>query len=182
MYMLAYFGYGTNRDHDMMAAMIGRDHLEGVKATLPGYELVIQDLEHISDKVLPTAPVPRSPREIMGTALGKKAKLYIIRPNPKSFTHGTIWQITDEEYEMVRDWELLDFGMQEDLKAEAQTEFGKKIQVQTHGSSNPELPMDTAVEGATYQDYIVPKEEILKTARRVHQEFLDRMSKSNLKS
>lgn len=174
--MVAYFGYGTNRDHDMMAAMIGRDHIWGVKATLPGYELAIQSLERIPDKILPTAPVPRSPREIMKTALGEKAELYIIRPNPKGVTHGTVWQLTSEEYEMVRDWELLDFGMQEDLAGEARTESGDNIHVQTHGSKDPGLPVDRVVEGKDYEDYIVPRQAILETARRVHREFMERVS------
>ena len=174
--MLSYFGYGTNRDHDMMAAMIGRNNLSGVKGIIFDYELVIQNLEHISDTVLPTAPVARSSREIMKTALGNSAKLYIIRPKAGAVTRGTIWQITPEEYEMVRDWELLDFGMQEDMKVLAQTETGEKITAQTHGSNNPNLPMAITIEGDDYEDYIVPKEDILETARRVNKEFRERMA------
>lgn len=172
---IPYFGYGTNRDHDMMAAMIGRNNLSGVKGIIFDYELVIQNLEHIPDKILPTAPVARSPREIMKTALGDNAKLYIIRPKPGAITYGTIWQITPEEYEMVWDWELLDFGMQEDMQVLGQTETGKKITVQTHGSNDPNLPMGIAITGEDYQDYVVPKEEILETARRVNKEFRERM-------
>lgn len=177
MQMISYFGYGTNRDHDMMAAMVGRDKLSGVKGIIFDYELVVQDLEHISDKVLSTAPVPRSPREIMKTALGDNAKLYIIRPKPGAITYGMIWQLTPEEYEMVKDWELIDFGMQEDINVSAQTENGEKITVRTHGLNDPDLPMSTAIEGKNYQDYVVPKEKILETARQVNKEFRERAEK-----
>lgn len=173
---ISYFGYGTNRDHDMMAAMIGRNNLSGTRGVISDYELVIQNLEHISNKILPTAPVPRSPREIMKTALSDDAKLYIIRPKTGATTYGTIWQITPREYEMVRDWELLDFGMQEDMKVSAQTENGKKITVQTHGSNDPNLLIAIAIKGGDYENYLVPKEKILETARRVNNEFRERMA------
>lgn len=181
MKIIPYFGYGTNRDHDMMAAMIGRDNLSGVRGIIFDYELVIQNLEHISDKILPTAPVARSPREIMKTALSDNAKLYIIRPKSGAITYGTIWQITPDEYEMVRDWELLDFGMQEDMQILGQTETGEKTTVQTHGSNDPDLPMSIVIEGGDYQDYVVPKEKILETARQVNKEFRERMAMSESK-
>ena len=178
MQMISYFGYGTNRDRDMMAAMIGRNNLSGTKGIIFDYELAIQNLEHIPDKILSTAPAPRSPREIMKTALGDNAKLYIIRPKSGAITHGTIWQITPEEYEMVRDWELLDFGMQEDMKVLGQTEADEKLTVQTHGSNNPNLSIDIAIDGNDYEDYVVPKEKILETARRVNKEFRERAAMS----
>lgn len=171
MHILSYFGYGSNRDHDMMAAIIGRDNLSGIRGIIFNYELVIQNIEHIPDKILSTAPVAHSPRGIMKRSLGDKAKLYIIRPRHGAITYGTIWQITPEEYEMVRNWELLDFGMQEDMQVVAQTETGKKIMVQTHGSNDPCLQMSKVIEGEGYQDYIVPKEKIFRTARRVNYEF-----------
>ncbi len=170
---IPYFGYGTNRDHDMMAAMIGRDSLEGAKGIVRDYELVIQGLEHIPDKILPTAPAPKSPREIMGSSLSADARLYIIRPKKGAVTYGTIWQITPKEYEIVRDWELLDFGMQEDMKVEAETETGEKMIAQTHGSTDPNLPIIETVEGPDYEDYLVPKDMILSVARQVNKEFLD---------
>jgi len=177
--MIAYFGYGTNRDHDMMAAMVGRGNLEGVKGTLSGYELVIQDLEDITNQVSPIAPVPRSPREIMATALGDSAKLYIIRPSPSAVTYGTIWQISEDEYEMVRDWELLDFGMQEDIKVQVRTESGSPVEAQTHGSNDAMLSAGEVVVDENYENYLVPREVILETAKRVHQEFLDRQTQVN---
>lgn len=175
MQSIPYFGYGTNRDHDMMAAMIGRDDLIGIRAFAHDYELVIQNLEHIPGEVSPTAPFPQSPREILKSALGDDARLYIIRPKPGAIVYGTLWYITPEEYEMVRDWELLDFGMQEDMKIIAETETGETLTVQTHGFDNPNLPMSIVIEGEGYEDYLVDKEKILATARRVNQEFRERI-------
>lgn len=172
--MIAYFGYGTNRDQDMMMAMIGRNDIKGERGVLKGYELVIQNLEDISDKIVEGAPFHSSPQEIMKSALGESAKLYIIRPNPSAETYGTIWQITEDEYEMVRDWELIDFGMQEDLELKVENMSGMDIQTKTHGSSNPALQASQIIVGADYEDYIVPKEVIIKTAKRVHKEFLER--------
>ncbi|MDZ4385529.1 MAG: hypothetical protein U0944_03890 [Candidatus Moranbacteria bacterium] len=162
--ILNYFGYGTNRDLEMMAAMIGRRDIEGKKGRLLSFELCIQKASDIADKILETAPTKTSPREIVTSTFDENFELYIIRPKENAITYGTIWKLTKEEYGLVRDWELLDFGMQEDIKAVAMDEDGKVINVITHGSMSPNMPASRVIEGPDYEDYIVPKEAILKVA------------------
>jgi len=172
---LHYFGYGTNRDLDMMAAMIGRKEIIGEPGRLIGYELCIQKTEHIPGKPLASAPAPVSPQEIVTKAFDENFELYIIRPNANVETYGTIWQLTPEEYEFVREWELLEFGMQEDIKAMAIDLKGNIVNVVTHGSLSTSTPVDRCIMGDTYEDYIVPKNEILEVAERVRLEYIERM-------
>ena len=174
--MVRYFGYGTNRDHDMMAAMIGRNNLLGVPGKLPGYELCIQALSDIPDVVAERAPVSLSPREIVGRAFGSSFEVYVTRPNPGSVAYGTIWDITSEELKLVHEWELLDFGMQNEMKATAVGSDGEAVDVDTHGLQNPDTPVNRVVSGDDYVDYLVPREDILRVANEVRLEYLARIS------
>jgi hypothetical protein len=177
--VVKYFGYGTNRDHDMMAAMIGRDNLVGESGKLLGYDLCIQKMEHIPDVVLTNAPVAISPKTIV-SQFGPEFELYIVRPNSNGITYGTIWDISPEEYDLVREWELLDFGMQQDLPpAEAVNEKGEKITVTTHGSLDPALPIDRIVTGDNYEDYLIPKADILRVAVEARRQYFERIQKKN---
>jgi len=174
--LLNYFGYGTNRTLDMMAAIIGRKEIEGIYGKLLGFELCIQKIDDIPDKILQTAPFPSSPRKIISECFNNDFELYIIRPREKAITYGIIWKITQQEYELVRDWELLEFGMQEDVKAVAIDAKGKIINVITHGSLSSKMPMDRVVEGNDYEDYLVPKKDILEVAEKSRKEYLERIS------
>jgi len=175
--MLNYFGYGTNRDLEMMAAMIGREKIEGQPGKLLGFELCIQKINDIPGEVLKTSPVESSPREIIVSCFDENFELYIIRPKINGVTYGTIWQLTEEENDLVREWEMLDFGMQEDIKAMAMDSQGKVINVTTHGSLSQSLPINRVVEGDDYEDYLVSKEKILEVARKTRQEYFERIGK-----
>lgn len=171
---LHYFSYGTNRDLDMMAAIIGRKNIVGEPGKLIGYELCIQKVEHIPGVSLATAPTELSPREIVTKVFDENFELYIIKPNANAETYGTIWQLNPEEYELVREWELLEFGMQEDIRAMALDSKGSVVNIVTHGSLSTSTPIDRCVAGDTYEDYIVPKKDILQVAERVRSEYIER--------
>ena len=174
---IPYFGYGTNRDHDMMAAMIGRENLLGEPGKLLGYELCVQTLDDIPGVVAENAPAFLSAREIVERVLGPSFELYIIRPSPGSVAYGTIWHITVDELKLVHEWELLDFGMQEKIRAVAINLKGETIHVETHGSLDPSTPVDRVVQGNDYVDYLISKEDILRVANGVRLEYFERNPK-----
>ncbi|MFA7209239.1 MAG: hypothetical protein WC120_03050 [Parcubacteria group bacterium] len=169
--LLDYFGYGTNRDLEMMSAMVGREKIEGVKGKLLGFELCVQKIDDIPGEIIGTAPSRLSPREIVSKAFDDNFELYIIRPKVNAVTYGTIWKLTEEEYGLVRDWELLEYGMQEDIKAIAMDSEGKIVNIITHGSLSPDMPADRVIENGDYEDYLVPKDAILKVAARDYEEY-----------
>ena len=142
---ILYFGYGTNRDRDMMVAMIGRDDLLGEPGKLLGYELCVQGLKDIPGTVVENAPALFSPREIVERALGSLFELYIIRPSPSNATCGTIWHLTIEDLNLVYEWELLEFGMQEKIMATAINSRGEEVHVETHGVLNPDAPVGRVI-------------------------------------
>ena len=177
-----YFGYGSNRDLAMMAAMVGRKKISGVPAKMLGHILCIQSSKDISGKVLKTAPFPSSPRAIVTKCFDKNFELYITKPKAHAVTYGTLWKLTPQEVELVRDWELLDFGMQEDMKVMVVDNKGKMMHAYTHGSLSSRLPINRIVEGDDYEDYLVPKKKILNVAVKSRQEYFDRLKKDKQKS
>lgn len=173
-----YFAYGSNRNLEMIAAIIGRHKIVGEKAVLPGFELCIQKIDQIASAVLPDAPAPISPQKTIRDIFGDDFELYIMRINPKGKVHGTIWDISPEEREMVRDWEMLDYGMQNDVKSQAINTDGKKIDVVAEGLTNREIEVDRVVEGDQYDDFIVSKQKIIDVANKSRQEYLSSLKNS----
>ena len=161
----------------MMAAIIGREKIDGAPARLLGFELVVQKTNDISNEIIKTAPIPASPRQIVEKAFDKNFELYIIRPRINGVTFGTIWQIKEKEYQLVREWELLDFGMQQNIHAIAVGSKNTLINVVTHGTLNRRAFINRTIEGNDYDNYLVMKDKILKVATRVREEYLARLSK-----
>jgi len=64
---------------------------------------------------------------------GETYELYTIRANPNKTVPGKIWYISPEEFEYLREWEMIDYGMSEDIVAKAMTEEGDLITVKTYG-------------------------------------------------
>lgn len=95
----------------MMSAIFGRKKILHEEAILRGYELCIQTAKDITNKILPTCLFPASPREILTKKRGPEFELYTIRPNPKKNLPGVIWYVSEEEYEYLRNYELIDCGM-----------------------------------------------------------------------
>ena len=116
----------------------------------------------------------KSPREIIKNGFGNSFKLYVIRPKDGKSVHGTIWNLTREEFERTRNWELVDFGMQEDAKGMAVDSKGKQVQVETQALLKEPREIESIIEGDNYDPYIAPREAMLKTADEVLKDYLKR--------
>jgi len=169
--MIKYFGYGSNKDLDMMTHMVGRDDLKGEPGKLLGYELCVQRLDQIRDKK------PVSPREIVRSGFGDTFYLFVAREKPGSEINGTIWDLTPEELELVKNWEMTDLGMQEEVNAKATDLQGNIIDVETQAVINPPPEIDRVVTDPKYDPYIVAKERMLSVADNVREDFLKRIPK-----
>ena len=111
--IIKYFGCGTNRDLDMMAHMIGRKDIHGEPGKLFGYDLCVQRTMQFRDERPENSPIDISPRALILKVWGPDFEMYVSRPNPDGVISGIIWDITQEELELVREWELVDYGAQE---------------------------------------------------------------------
>lgn len=161
-----FFNYVKGDDEEMMAAIFGRRNIQHENATLQGYELCIQTAKDITDGILPNSPIPISPRALLTKKRGPNFELFTIRPNPKKNLRGVVWYVTNEEYENLRNYELIDAGMSEDIVTEAITEKGETITVSTYGLDK-NINNITKVVDEDYKRPEIPKEEKIKTATEI---------------
>jgi hypothetical protein len=175
--IVKYFGFGTNRDLEMMEHMVGRKNIKGEHAKLLGYEITIQRADQFRDEISPNSPNPKlSPRDLIMKVWGPKFEMFTSRPNPKAVAYGAIWDLSPEEFELVREWEIVDFGCQEDAYGIAETDGGKKVRVITQSFLNP-AEIDRVITGDDYELYIWDKKAMLKQADRVRKEYLEMKAK-----
>lgn len=170
--IVKYFGYGSNADRDMMKHMVGRDDIKGEPGRLIGYQLCVQSLDQIRDIVPPTSPIKDSPRTVIRRGFGDKFDLFIAVPKPDAVAYGTIWDLIPEEVDLVKNWELVDCGMQEEIQAMAMNSSGELIPVETQAVVDPPADYYVVIEGNDYPRYIADKEKVLKTADGVRQDYL----------
>ena len=76
-----------------------------------------------------------------------------------------IWDLTPRDFEYVREWELVDYGAQEDAKGLAMTDKGEMVEVITQSFMKEPMPeIDHVVTDENYEAYIAPKDAMLKWA------------------
>jgi len=173
-----YFGYGTNKDLAMMQHMVGRKDLTGEPGVLLDYELAIQNFNQIRGEIKNGSPAPVSPRQIIEEGFDNTFELFVARPKKGAKCHGTIWHLTPHEFELTREWELVDFGMYEDAKGLAVNEAGDEFPIVTQALINKPDDIDRVVEGADYEPYLVPKDKILDKADQVLEDYYNRIKDS----
>lgn len=171
---IKYFGFGTNKDLDMMVHMVGRDDLKGVPGKLLGYEVCIQKASQMRPEIPEESPLKISPRDLISRSWYPDFPMYVSRPNPKAVAYGTIWDLTPEELELVKEWECVEYGVQEEINAVAVDEQENAVGVETQALTKPTDVIEQVVTGKDYDPYIVSKEAMLKKADILRQEFLAR--------
>src|SRR3989344_2047062 len=173
-----YFGYGVNKEPKMMRWITGNPNLKGKPAVLRGYKLCVQRLDQVPDTVFPTAPVPVSPRTILKDNWGESFTSYTIKEDPEDEVHGTLWELTLQDRELVRDWELIDFGWYKDLKVKIETEDSQEIEVQTEGIGDGQ-GYDREVNGTNYETWLNLPVEFERVATKSREDYFARLRKTS---
>lgn len=131
--LVKFFSYVVKEKVEGLRALFGRKKLLYEDALLQGYELCIQTPKDLSDTTPKGSPLNMSPREIIRKNFGENYELYTIRAHPDKTVPGKIWYISPEEFEYLREWEMIDRGMSEDIIAKAMTGDGDLVTVRTYG-------------------------------------------------
>lgn len=168
-----YFAYGANSDPRMMEAITGNVNLVGEPAILNDWELGVQRLNQIPDTVFPTAPVPISPRAEIAKHWGEDFETYVIRPAQGKKVHGTLWKLIPEQRELVRDWEMVDFGWYKDAMVKVETPDGL-LEVQTEVLGDGQ-EIDRVVEGKDYPPFLNDLADFVRIAEKSRKEYFQRM-------
>jgi hypothetical protein len=170
-----YFGYGANSQREMMEAITGNKNLAGQPGVLKGFKLCIQKIDQVPDSVFPGSPAPVSPKKILKDSWGEDFETYIIKPGEETDeVTGTIWELTPLERELVRDWELVDFGWYKDMKGKAVTLDGEDIVVQTEGLREGQ-EIDREVNDKNYKPFLNRLEDFQRVAEKSRREYLERI-------
>lgn len=147
-----------------MEAITGNKDLVGHPAILKGYKLCVQRLDQ----------VPEVPQKILRESWPDNFESYTIKPGGKSDkVHGMVWELTPLERELVRDWELIDYGWYKDMEGMAVVE-GQEIQVVTEGLRNGQ-EVDREVKGKEYEPFLNRLEDFQKVADMARREYLEKL-------
>jgi hypothetical protein len=173
---ILYAGYGANRDLKMMQAITGNSNLVGKEAILRGVELCVQGFDQIPDIILPTAPIPRSPKSIMIGPWGENSdfQTYVIRYSSAGEVACRIFEISPLERALVAEWEMIAFGWFKEMNLKAYLEDGSEIAVTTEGLNDDGL-IKRVVDGINYPDYLLDPEQMCNVATKARLDFLARM-------
>lgn len=170
-----YFGYGANRDPRMISAITGRPiaELTGRSAILEGYNLAVQRLDQVPDRALDSAPAPLSPRQMLAD-WGEDFRSYVIHPEENGRVSGTVWELSTEERELVRDWELVDFGWYKDCEGQALTKDGQEISIVSEMLGDGQQ-IDHEVNGLQYETWLQDPIQFEIIAERARREYYQRL-------
>lgn len=167
---ILYFAYGNNREPEIMQALTGNKNLVGHEATLNGYVLGIQRLDQVPSSRLPGLPV--SPQEVVRKNWDDSFESYVVKKG-NGEVKGIVWELTPEERELIRDWELIDLGWYKDAKGEAVLKDGRKIEIETYVlGDNQEI--DRIVDGKEYNSFLSKPEDFLRVIDVARREYFER--------
>jgi hypothetical protein len=168
--------YITGPAEAMMESMVGRAKIKGEWAIFPGFEIGIQSLEIIRDHVPSYSPDKdkRSSQQILRDNFGDKFDLLISVPNPRGAERAMIWYLTPEEFELAHEWELIEQGMQEDVKGLAITEEGEFRAVTVNALQRPPFRVDKVVYSDEYVPYVAPVDQMHQIADESREQFLEK--------
>ena len=171
---VTYFAYGANRDPRMMAWITGNENLIPKPAVLEGFTLCVQRLDQVPDTPFPTSPVPLSPRGILKQSWPDTFTTYIIKEDPKGKVAGNIYELTLLERELVRDWEMIDYGWYKDYRGKAKIQEGREVDVQIEGLREGQ-EVDREIDGMDYETWLNPPEDFKRVAEKSRREYFERM-------
>lgn len=161
---IKYFGFGTNKDLDMMVHIVGRSDLRGEPGKLIGYEVCIQRASQMRTEIPENSPWKVPPRDIITKSWSPDFLMYVSKPNPEAVAFGTIWDLTPEEVELVKEWECVEYGVQDEVNALALDSQGNQIAVETQSLTRTSDVVEKIITGDDYPAYIAPKDQMLKKA------------------
>lgn len=180
--IIKYFGFGTNKDLAMMQHIVGRDDLKGEPGKLLGYKVCIQKSRDMRSEIPETSPIKKPPRDIIVENWGPDFDMFVSIPDPNGVAYGTIWDLTPEEVELVKEWECVEYGLQDEVWGMAMDSSGNLIQVETQSLTRPsdKSKILKILEGPNYEPYVADKQRMLDIADKARAEYFQRTKDKGL--
>ncbi|HSA83630.1 MAG TPA: gamma-glutamylcyclotransferase family protein [Patescibacteria group bacterium] len=156
--MIYFFGYGADRDPELMEAIIGRKP-QGEKTTISGFELCIQSL----------ADIPSKAQRIIRQSWDHGFHSYVIRPakDMHSIVSGMMWELSPLERKLIDNWELT--GLWYDVFFISK---GAPHPMQMELQIIQNQPIRHIVDGTHYKTFLNDKNKMIETATRIRLDYL----------
>ena len=169
-----YFGFGANRDPKMIAAITGKseNELQGTPAILEGFGLAIQNLHQVPDTIARGSYLPISAQAILRGNWGDSFRSYVVFPRLGRQVAGTIWDLSPDDRERIRDWELVGDWYQ-DAVGVARTTEGELADVVTESLGNGQS-YSLEVQGLDYETWLQPVDQFEIIATKARREYDER--------
>jgi len=155
-----YFGYGANRNPEMMEAIVGRVP-EGYPAKISGFELCVESWEDI----------PEPARRILSSSWDSSFRSYCVRPsgNLRGSVKGHVWKLTREERRLVGNWEMTGlwykvFVLQYPIYP------SREVQIEIQVINDPKVKK--VFSGRRYKTYLNKPKKMLNVARETRESYL----------
>lgn len=125
------------------------------------------------DSVSSASPVPVAPQRILRDSWRDDFESYNIKPDANSEVAGTIWELSLQDRELVREWELIDFDWYKDRKGKAVTQDGRMVDVETEGLREGQ-GVDREVNGKEYKPFLNDLKDFQRIAEKARNEYFER--------
>lgn len=159
---VCYFGYGPNRDPEMIRAIIGRRPRVIGPAVLLDHRLGIQKLTDVPITGL-------NPRRTLLHAWGSNFRSYVAQPHAGSEIKGTLFKISLHDRHRIDTWELIPDGWcSKEIVAIRLDSSHKLYSAETQVLGARQQP-SRIVNGHNYVTYLNPKPNYLRIATVVRQ-------------
>lgn len=167
-----YFAYGANKTEEMMYWITGKSDFKGRPATLKGWIIGVQKLDQVPEVIVPTAAGPRPLRKHLQIEWGDKFETYAITPG-EGKVRGTLWEMDQEERELVRNWERVGYWYKE-VQVKVLTNDGQEVEAVTECLGDNQS-FTRKVNGLNYDPFLFPKDVFKLRAERARAGYHKRM-------
>ncbi len=159
-----YFGYGANRDPEMMEAILGRVP-EGFPGEISGFQLCIQTWKEIPDRV----------KKVLAPAWGEDFQTYCVRPTAgTSRVHGVVWRLSRAERKFLDAWELTYLNWYKVFLLQYQ--ISNNFHIQTEIPFMADSFVNRCIKGERYKTFLMGKKKILEVANNVREHLSQKPS------
>ena len=170
---ILFFGCGTHREAAMMSYLLGRAESEfkGVPATIRGYSLCIQRLDQTPDTIFVNEHGSFSVQSLLRRNWDDSFRNYIIKADPEGSVAGIIWELDYLDFEIIKYWEIVDYGWYEECDVVAHTDDGQQISVRSVRLRKGHQ-IDSIVDSISYDPWLQSQEQYKIAATKSRQDFL----------
>jgi hypothetical protein len=153
------FGYGADREPELIRAVTGRKPWVVGTALLEGYELRVQRLDEVTGR-------GGSAQKILRRVWGDGFISYAIVPRDGGVVRGTLYKLSLHDRHLIDAWEMVDLGWYNKAFVEVSLGSGKVYGAETQ-VLGPNQEASQAVDGLDYSSWLLPKDHMLRAAARI---------------